>query len=288
MLIGCHGLVWTGTFDATGIRHAVGRTRKAGFDLIEFPLMNLDTFDVGAARQALADHGVAATGSLGLTAATDISSEDPSAVKAGEEMLNRAIDVLAALGSEHLCGVVYSAMHKYLAPPTPKGVENSRAVIGRVAERAAEAGITVSVEVVNRYESNVLNTARQAREFIAGLVPEVGVHLDTYHMNIEETGMFAPVLDSATHLRYVHVGESHRGFLGTGNVDFSNFFKALQHIAYDGPIVFESFSSAVVSQELSNALGVWRNLWKNGDELGAHANTFIRGQIAATTSFVHH
>jgi D-psicose/D-tagatose/L-ribulose 3-epimerase len=287
-LIGCHGLVWTGEYDAAGIRHAVARTAAAGFDLIEFPLMDPTTFDAATARAALEERGIAASGSLGLTAGTDISSEDPDAVRAGEDLLNRAVDVLAELGAEHLCGVIYSAMQKYLQPATPRGIENSRAVIGRVAARAAGAGIRVSVEVTNRYESNVLNTARQAREFVAGMQPEVGVHLDTYHMNIEESGMFAPVLETADQLSYVHVGESHRGYLGTGSVDFGSVFKALHHIGYDGPIVFESFSSAVVSPDLSQALGIWRNLWEDSEELGAHANDFIRSQLVATASLAHH
>lgn len=246
MMIGCHGLVWTGDFDAAGIRHAVAQTRQSGFDLIEFPLMDPVTFDTRAARESLQEHGIAATGSLGLSGETDISSEDPARVRAGEDHLSRAVDVLAELGAEHLCGVIYSAMQKYHAPATAQGIANSREVIGRVAARAAEVGMSVSVEVTNRYESNVLNTARQAREFVAGLEPEVGVHLDTYHMNIEESSMFAPVLETTAELRYVHIGESHRGYLGTGSVDFTGFFKALHQIDYRGPIVFESFSSTVV------------------------------------------
>ncbi len=100
--------------------------------------------------------------------------------------------------------------------------------------------------------------------------------------------MFAPVLETAEQLRYVHIGESHRGYLGTGNVDFAGFFKALHQVGYDGPVVFESFSSAVVSPTLTSALGIWRNLWENGAELGAHANTFIRGQLTANASLRHH
>lgn len=288
MKIGCHGLVWTGDFDAAGIQHAVAQTRRAGFDLIEFPLMDPETFDARTAREALEEHSILATGSLGLSDETDISSEDPARVRAGEDLLHRAVDVLAELGAEHLCGVIYSAMQKYHAPATAQGIANSREVIGRVAARAAEVGMSVSVEVTNRYESNVLNTARQAREFVAGLEPEVGVHLDTYHMNIEESSMFAPVMETAAQLRYVHIGESHRGYLGTGSVDFAGFFKALHQVGYDGPIVFESFSSTVVSPTLTSALGIWRNLWDDGAALGAHANAFIRGQLAANVSLRHH
>jgi D-psicose/D-tagatose/L-ribulose 3-epimerase len=289
MRIGCHGLVWTGVYDADGIRHAVSKTREAGFDLIEFPLMDPFTFDVPTARAALDEHGLVATGSLGLDESTDISSEDEAAVRAGEALLERAVDVLAELGAEHLCGIIYSAMRKYMEQATPRGVANSQAVIGRIAERARQTGIKVSVEVTNRYESNVLNTARQAREFVKGTGdPDVGVHLDTYHMNIEETDMFSPVLDTADLLSYVHIGESHRGYLGTGSVDFDSFFAALHRTGYDGPVVFESFSSSVVSPDLSRMLGIWRNLWSDSDELGAHANRFIRDKQVAMRSVAHH
>lgn len=289
MQIGCHGLVWTGEYDAAGIRHAVASTATAGFDLVEFPLMDPATFDAVTARAALEEHGVAATGSLGLSAATDISSGDPQAAHAGEELLLRAVDALAEMGSGHLCGIIYSAMQKYLEPVTPEGIAASQRVIGRVADHAAAAGIQVSLEVTNRYESNVLNTARQAREFAAAVGRDnVRVHLDSYHMNIEETDMVTPVLETADQLGYVHVGESHRGYLGTGNVDFDGLFRGLHHIGYDGPVVFESFSSAVVSPSLTRMLGIWRNLWDDGADLGAHANRFIRDRVHANATIAHH
>ena len=289
MQVGCHGLVWTGTYDADGIRRAVRKTKEAGFDLIEFPLMDPYAFDVAVARQALDEHHIAATGSLGLNETTDISSEDLSAVRAGEELLGRAVEVLADLGSEHLCGIIYSAMRKYMEPATPKGIANSQRVISRIAQKAEKLGVRVSLEVTNRYESNVLNTARQALAFVDAVgLPNLGVHLDTYHMNIEESDMFSPVLEAGDALHYVHIGESHRGYLGSGNVDFDGFFRALGRISYDGPIVFESFSSAVVAADLSRMLGIWRNLWSDSDALGAHANRFIRDKVAAIESIRSH
>lgn len=289
MNIGCHGLVWTGTFDADGIRLAVEKTAQAGFDLIEFPLMDPFSFDVDAAKAALAEHGLAVSASLGLSDATDVTSDDPEAVAAGEALLIRAVDVLADMGGTHFCGVIYSAMRKYMMPVTPQGLESSRAVIARVADHAASRGVSVSLEVVNRYETNVLNTARQAIAYLAEVDrPNLGIHLDTYHMNIEESDMAAPVLDAAPQLRYVHIGESHRGYLGTGTVDFDNFFKALGRIRYDGPVVFESFSSAVVAEDLSRMLGIWRNLWTDNEELGAHANRFIRDKLIAVDSIRLH
>ncbi|MCA1306632.1 sugar phosphate isomerase/epimerase [Microbacterium esteraromaticum] len=289
MNIGCHGLVWTGTFDAAGIERAVRKTAEAGFDLIEFPLMAPFAFDVGAARRALDEHGLAVSASLGLSDATDVTSDDPAVVAAGEALLMRAVDVLADLGGTHFCGVIYSAMKKYMLPVSEAGVARSQRSIARVVDHAASRGVQVSLEVVNRYETNVLNTARQAVEYVGQVDrPGLGIHLDTYHMNIEESDMTAPVLDAAELLRYVHIGESHRGYLGTGTVDFDAFFKALGRIGYDGPIVFESFSSAVVAEDLSRMLGIWRNLWTDSDELGAHANRFIRDKLVAVESIALH
>ena len=107
-------------------------------------------------------------------------------------------------------------------------------------------------------------------------------------MNIEEPDMFSPVLDVGERLGYVHIGESHRGYLGSGSVDFDSFFRALAHIGYDGPVVFESFSSAVVHEQMSNMLGIWRNLWQDGDDLASHANSFIRNQIRSVATIGMH
>jgi D-psicose/D-tagatose/L-ribulose 3-epimerase len=288
-LIGCHALVWTGTFDADGINAAVERTHRAGFDLVEFPLMDPFAFDADVARAALERYGLQASASLGLAADTDISSENPDVVATGEALLRRAVEVVSQIGGTQLCGVIYSAMQKYMDPATEAGVANSRAVIGRVAEYGAGLGVSLALEVVNRYETNVLNTGRQALAYLDAIGRgDVAVHLDSYHMNIEESDMVAPVLDCADRLAYVHIGESHRGYLGTGNVDFDGLFKALGRIGYSGPVVFESFSSAVVSPSLSRALGIWRDLWRDSDDLGAHANIYIRGALQAVETIALH
>jgi D-psicose/D-tagatose/L-ribulose 3-epimerase len=288
-LIGCHALVWTGAFDADGIESSVERTHRAGFDLVEFPLMDPFAFDADVARAALERYGLKASASLGLADETDISSENPDAVAAGEALLRRAVEVVAEIGGTQLCGVIYSAMRKYMDPATEAGVANSRAVIGRVAEFGAGLGVSLALEVVNRYETNVLNTGRQALAYCDAVGrDDVAVHLDSYHMNIEESDMVVPVLDCADRLGYVHIGESHRGYLGTGNVDFDGLFKALGRIGYTGPVVFESFSSAVVSPTLSRSLGIWRDLWSDSDDLGAHANAYIRGALRAVETIALH
>jgi D-psicose/D-tagatose/L-ribulose 3-epimerase len=134
---------------------------------------------------------------------------NPEVVAAGEALLHRCLEFLSDVGGTHLVGVVYSAMRKYMTQATHLNRQHSLAVIGRLSTRAAELGIQVGVEVVNRYESNVLNTSRQAVRYVedAG-VQDLLVHLDTYHMNIEEPDMFTPVLHAGSRLGYVHIGRA--------------------------------------------------------------------------------
>lgn len=288
MQLGCHASVWTGSFDRSGMATAIAGTANAGFDLIEIPLMEPNIINVEHTRSLLHEHGLSVTASLGLTPQLDISSDDRDIVAVGENHLNRVIEVLSELGGTHLVGVLYSAMRKYMDPATPRGREHSQDVIARLAGRGRELGVTVAIEVVNRYETNVLNTGRQALAFLDESASRNGVtalvHLDTYHMNIEEPDMGSPVLDVGDRLAYVHIGESNRGYVGSGTVDFDTFFKALDRIGYDGPIVFESFSSAIVHPELSRMLGVWRNLWDDPKDLAEHAFQAIQTHVRSARS----
>lgn len=285
MIIGCHSLVWNGSLDTDSLSDSAKHTATAGFDLLEIPLMDPWSFDAKQAAGILQDYGLKATASLGLTTRTDLSSEDPSIVARGEQTLNKCLEIVHELESGYLCGVIYSAMHKYQAPASATGRRNSAEALQRLAGRAEELGVRLGLEVVNRYESNLLNTGQQALTFMEEIGhSNVYLHLDTYHMNIEEADLLTPVLAAAGRLGYVHIGESHRGYLGSGSVDFGSFFRGLALVGYDGPVVFESFSSAVIDDHLSNTLGVWRNLWDDSAALGAHANQFIRSQLRAIAS----
>lgn len=288
-MIGCHGLVWTGDFGPAGFEHAVTKSRATGYEILELPLLDPYSFDAGAAAEVLRRDPITITASLGQSRETDITSEDLDRVRAGEAKLNKALDVLGALGSEYLVGVLFGELRKYSEPPTARARANGVAVIRNIADKAAELGITLGLEVVNRYESNMINTATQALRYIDEVDRgNVKVHLDTYHMNIEESDMYRPVALCGDRLGYVHVGESHRGYLGSGTVDFPGFFRALDTISYDGPIVFETFSTAIVNEDLSRMLAVWRDLWDDSDDLARHALDFVRTGLRAVQAAALH
>jgi D-psicose/D-tagatose/L-ribulose 3-epimerase len=282
--LGIHALVWTQRWSEDECRRAVRLTKETGFDLIEIPLLDPSRVDAAMTRRVLEEAELGASCSLGLDFDTDVSSSDPAVSVRGEELLSRAIDVTSAIGATFLGGVVHSAMGKYLAPPSERGRQNCVEALRRLAERAARGGVTIGVEAVNRYESNLVNTAEQAVALVEEVAaPNLVVHLDTYHMNIEEANLGEPVRACGDRLGYVHIGESHRGYLGTGTVDFAELFGALAETCYGSPLTFESFSTAVISERFATALAVWRDPWQDGRDLAAHARRFIVDQLSAAT-----
>lgn len=287
--LGVHALVWAGDLSPESTRAIISKTRKAGYDLLELSLHGTEVMDLGLTRDLLQEHGLQVGCSRGLTFEADVSSEDPVRVRRGIEMLESAVGVTADLGGKYLGGILYGAMAKYPGPLTDKGRRHAADALSRVADLALKKGVTLGIEVVNRYESNQINTALQALDLIDRVgAPNVVVHLDTYHMNIEEADFLQPVLACGERLGYVHIGESNRGYLGSGTIDFNQFFHALAMIDYRGVITFESFSSSVVNEDLSNALAIWRNLWDDGMNLAVHAREFMANRIqAAAMARIH-
>lgn len=276
---GGHALVWAGDWSEASARKAAVSAKKAGYDYIEMLMIEPEKIDVVMTKEVLAEHGLSATASLGLSSETDVTSTNPSIVKKGDELLRKVVDKLHAIGSTELCGVIYCSLGKYPGPASAENRANSISAVTRLADYAADKGININLEVVNRYETNIMNTGKEGLKFLEAVNRENAyLHLDTYHMNIEEDGMSQAVLDAGDALGYVHIGESHRGYLGSGNVDFDTFFSALKKINYSGPITFESFSSVVVDPALSNALCIWRNLWEDSDDLAAHALKYMKAR----------
>ena len=230
-----------------------------GFDLIEIAALDPKTVDVDFTRRQLEKAGIGATASLGLEANEDISSNDRESEKRGRAKLEEAVAMARDVGATHVCGILESAFKKYDKPTTPEGVKRSVEVLQRVAEVAAKSNIILGLEVVNRYKSNVLNTASQAVEMCKRIgAPNVKAHLDVYHMNIEKSDIRQAIVETGDYLGYFHTGNSHRGYMGSGSIDLAGVFRALVTSGYQGPITFDSFSSRVVGQPLEGILGIWR------------------------------
>lgn len=274
--LGIHSFVWTGGQTQAMLEEAMEKSAACGYELIEFAYLRPENFDLDAlARRAAAlDLAIAVT--MGLPFSHDVSSEDAETVKAGERMLADAVRAVRDIGGRTLGGILYSAHGKYDRMPTRKGRDNSVAAIARTAAAAEAAGVDLVLEIVNRFETNLINTTAQGLAFIADTGSRhVRLHLDTFHMNIEEADPAAAIRLAGDRIGYFHIGESNRGYLGDGVVDFDRVFDALIDIGYARDITFESFSSAVVDEGLSLACAIWRDTWTDNMPLAGHAKRFI-------------
>jgi D-psicose/D-tagatose/L-ribulose 3-epimerase len=278
--VGVHFQVFSAAWAGDDRGRAVERAAAAGFDFVEITVMDPWEFDVAGARAALAAGGLAATCSTAMRLETDLSSADRAVSERGEAHLTKMLEIASELEAAWLVGVTYGAWAKYPAAPTAAGRANCVEALARVAARAGELGVSIGMEVLNRFENNLVNTTAQAREIIEEVgAPELHVQLDTYHAHLEERSQPDAVAGCGGRLGYLHVGESHRGRLGTGSVDFDGLFGAVAERGFDGPIAYEAFSANVVGEAVAPLLCVWRDQWDDSDELAAHARTFIDGKL---------
>lgn len=280
--LGIHALVWVDHWDTASAELAIERTAAAGYALIELPMLDPGAVDAKRLRKRIDAAGLSARCSLGLTFDADVSSEDSEVVRRGEQRLLAALEAASTVGADMLAGVLYSALAKYPKPASPRGRMNAVAALGRVADRAAALGVSLGLEVVNRYESNVVNTARDAVRLLNDIGrPNVTVHLDSYHMNIEEVDLHQPIIACGSRLGYVHVGANHRGYLGSGHIDLPTLFRAVVEVGYNGPITFEAFSAPAEPTGLFDTLAIWRRLFADRDDVARAALHYMESLLLA-------
>jgi D-psicose/D-tagatose/L-ribulose 3-epimerase len=254
---GLHALVLISEWDEAGAEKAIRSAAAIGYDIIEVPLFDPGSTDLERTRDLLRQHGLTPSVSLGLTAETDISSPDVAVSRAGIAQLHKVVEATAFIGGTIVAGVIGSAWQKYLTPPTDAGYRNAVSGLREVAQEARAKGVVLAIEVVNRFESNLLNTAAQGLRFVEAIGEDnVGVHLDTFHMHIEEADAAAAIRACGSALRYFHVNENHRGYLDTGSIDFAPIFRALVSARYAGAISFEAFSSSTCTPAIAEKM--WR------------------------------
>ncbi len=279
--LGIHSFVWTGGQTQEGLEYALEKSAEHGFRTIEFAYLRPELFDLDQLAKKAQSLDVEIGVTMGLPRDKDVSATDPASVRAGKQMLADAVKAVRDIGGNKLGGILYSAHTKYDRQPTADGWKNSVEAIAETADLARAAGVDLVLEVVNRFESNLLNTTAQGLKFIEDTGSDhVRLHLDTFHMNIEEANHAAAIRLAGDKIGYFHIGESNRGYLGDGTINFDAIFDALLDIDYQRDIVFESFSTAVVDEGLSLACAIWRDTWTDNDPLAAHAKQYIDLKMA--------
>jgi D-psicose/D-tagatose/L-ribulose 3-epimerase len=270
--IGMHFSLWSAAWTREAAEIAVPEAARYGLKVIEIPLLAPRSVDVGHARDLLAAHGIAPSASLCLP-------PDRRAVEQPEgtrDFLLEALEVAHALGCTFLGGVTYSALgYKSGAPPTETEYAAIAGALRPVARRAGELGITLGLEPCNRYETHLLNTAAQTLALLDRIgEPNTAVHLDTYHMNIEEKGIGTGLRLAAGRAPYIHLSESDRGVPGSGTIDWEDVFSTLAETGFDGDLVVESF--VTLPAEIAAALCVWRPVARDRYEVLDQGVSYLR------------
>lgn len=275
-LLGLSSFVLSSPFadaDVQAYRHVA----ELGYDAIEVCVEDPRLLTADGIRDSAVGAGLAVAICAVFGADRDLSAADPALRAAGVAYLEHCVDLAAAVGSANVGGPMYKTTGKApAASSADRAGELARATdsIRRAADYAGERGVRLAIEPINRFETDLVNTVEQAVTLCNSVGrPNVGLCLDTFHMNIEEKDVAAAVRVAAGRVFHVQVSENDRGAPGTGHVGWDAFFGALRDIDYRGMIVLEAFMD---SGPIADLARVWRPVAPSMDALASDGLSYLR------------
>ena len=251
----------------------------AGYDGVEIPMAGQSEVQLKEMARACDDLGLARTSSGLVGEEVNPISPDPAIRAAALENLKRSIDSARLIGADILIGGLYQA-HKYFTGQgaTQDEWQWSADYLRAGGEYGQQLDVSLGLEYLNRFEVFLINTAADCRRMVEQVgLDNVGVHFDTHHSNIEDPDARAALADIRDCINHVHFSESHRGSLGTGQVDWAATAQGLRDIDYQGWIMIEAFGTA--DPGLAMAANVWRNAFESPEQLYTDGIGFIRSLL---------
>jgi len=280
MKFGIHSLLFTETFLDKDLP-LLDRCKEMGFDAVELIPFDPDNFPAAKVRQAARDLGLTVNTGYGMPPELNPISPDPAVRSNAVDFSKRLVDLSVeaeaeAFGGAIYCGWGYLSGKMRTEDEWRWGVDACRAV---AEHAAAQSNLVIGIEPLNRFESHFINIAADAVRFIDEVgMPNVKVHLDTFHMIREETDFPAAVEACRGKLGYVHACENQRGIPGTGLVPWRQFFTALHSIGYDGCITVESFDPHM--PRIAKLCCIWRELADSPEQLAREGLRFVKETCA--------
>lgn len=244
------------------------KVKDLGFDILEISagdLLAMSDGEIDALKAVAADLGIEITSNIGPPKDKDIASKDPAVRKAGIIFLTNIMKAMDRLDSRVLAGVLYTywpCQFDNLDKPGiwGRGVESVK-ILGKIAQ---DLGIDYCLEVVNRFETNIINTSEEGVQFCRDVdCPSVKLLLDTFHMNIEEDNIADALRYGGAYLGHLHVGEGNRKPPGQGSLPWDEIGQALRDIGYDKGVVMEPFVK--MGGRVGEDIKVWRDLSNGAD-----------------------
>jgi D-psicose/D-tagatose/L-ribulose 3-epimerase len=275
MRTGMNLLLWT-THVTQEHFPLLGKLKKAGYDGVEIPVFEGDAAHFKAVGREIKNQGLGCTAVTVVNEQANPISPEAAVREAAVERLRWTIDMVAALGGEFLCGPFHSPLAVFTGQgPTADEKQRAADVLRKAADYARQAGITLVIEYLNRFECYFLTTAADARALVQQVVhPNFRAMYDTFHANIEEKNIGQAIRGLADSFCHVHISENDRGTPGTGHVHWDETFKTLREVNYDGWLVIEAFGRALPA--LAAATRVWRDLFPSAEEVYTQGLRFMK------------
>lgn len=267
---------WEKNWDCDHAKY-IDKVSRLGFDVLEFQaqaLLEMSREKMTELKKLAEDKNIELTYSLGLDPRYDVSSADAAVRQGGIEYLKNIVERVGFMDGKIISGVSYAGWgcvpREDLSGNKEGIVERSVDSMKKIVKTAEDYGVTYCVEVVNRYEGCIMNTAAEAMDYIKRVDAEnIGVLLDTYHMNIEENSFSDAIHLVGDKLYGLHTGDNNRRCPGRGHIDFDEIFQALADINYQGRIVSELFVAK--GGEVGRDIYVWRNMEQDLSEAALDA-----------------
>lgn len=238
--------------------------KKLGFDILEIScaaLKNSSKERLSELSRAAKDAGVELTAGYGPGPQENLGSSDPAVIRNAVAFYRDILDKLSCMGITTIGGGIYSYWPVDYSKPIEKQRDWDESVknVRTVGKIAGDYGINYCLEVLNRFEGYLLNTCREALEFVEQVdVPAVKIMLDTFHMNIEEDNMLDAIRLAGDRLGHFHVGENNRRLPGQGTMPWRQIGEALHQIHYDKAVVMEPF--VMPGGQVGRDIKVWRSM----------------------------
>jgi D-psicose/D-tagatose/L-ribulose 3-epimerase len=281
MKIGASTFIWVSPFSNSTLDLAE-KAREMGFDILEICVEDPRTIDVKSILGRLEKNGLETTICGAFGPDRDASSEDSSIRDQAITYIKKCVDIAQQLNSQVVAGPMYSAVGKTrLLAPAEKEQQWQWAVesLRKAGDYAGERNVKLALEPLNRFETDFINTAEQGLELLDRIGnSNVGLLLDTFHMNVEEKDSADAIRKAGPHIFHFHTCENDRGTPGTGQVHWNAVKKALSDARYEGPVVIEAFNSGI--KEIARAVALWRPLASSPDSLASEGLRFLRELFA--------
>ena len=284
MKIGVSTWVWTSPATTEVLETLLPHIAAIGFDVIELPIEEVGQFDVSRVGELARAHGLEVSVCAVIGPGRDLLL--PGEAERGIAYLRSCIEVAQTLGSPTVAGPFYSAVGRCWRSSTAereRDVDHVARTLRSLGDYAADHGVVLGVETLNRFETSFLNTTAQALELIGRIDhPAVGVALDLFHLGIEEKHVADALRAAGPRLVHLQVAENDRGTPGTGSLPWNDVAKALHEIEYRGRVVIETFSDRV--EAIARAAAIWRPLAPDSDSLAREGLAFLRPLLAPHAS----